>query len=59
LIHFIAQKVASGRIPAAFLSEALFKPINSDDIASAIAHKLLNGGHGNFALRGEKEFTIK
>ena len=59
LIHYIAQKVAAGSIPAPFLSDAVFKPISADDVASAVAHKLLNPGHGHFALRGDKEYSIK
>lgn len=59
LIHYIAQKVAAGSIPAPFLSDATFNPISAQDVASAVAHKLVNGGHGHFALRGEKELTIK
>lgn len=59
LIHYVAQKVAKGSIAAPFLSDATFRPISSDDVASAVAHKLLKGGHGSFALRGEKELTIK
>jgi hypothetical protein len=59
LIHYIAQRVAKGSIAAPFLSEATFKPISSEDVATAVAHKLLNGGHGHFALRGDKELTIK
>jgi uncharacterized protein YbjT (DUF2867 family) len=51
--------VAKGSIPASFLTEARFKPISAVDVGSAVAHKLLNGGHGHFALRGDKEFTIK
>lgn len=59
LIHYVAQKVAKGSIAAPFLSDATFRPISSDDVASAVAHKLQKGGHGHFALRGEKELTIK
>jgi dTDP-4-dehydrorhamnose reductase len=59
LIHYIAQRVAKGSIAAPFLSDATFKPISSEDEATAVAHKLLNGGHGHFALRGDKELTIK
>jgi hypothetical protein len=51
--------VAKGSIPASFLTEARFKPISAVDVGSAVAHKLLNGGHGHFALRGDKELTIK
>jgi uncharacterized protein YbjT (DUF2867 family) len=41
------------------LTEARFKPVSADDVGSAVAHKLLNGGHGHFALRGDRDFTIK
>ena len=51
--------MAKGSIPASFLTEARFKPISAVDVGSAVAHKLLNGGHGHFALRGDKELTIK
>ena len=54
LIHYIAQKVAAGSIPAPFLSEAAFNPISAEEVALAVAHKLLNPGHGHFALRGDK-----
>jgi hypothetical protein len=59
LLHYVAQRVAAGSIAGPFLSNATFNPVSSCDVASAAAHVLANGGHGQYALRGSQSITIK
>ena len=51
LLHYIAQKVASGKIPRGFLQEDVsFNPIHSDDVSKAVSHLIANPSHGHWAL---------
>jgi len=60
LTPYIAQSAFAGKLPASFFNEAAkFSPIHYEDLARAIAHKLENAGHGQFAVRGEEELSIK
>lgn len=59
-MQYLAQRVNKGSLPAAFLSEsAKFRPVHSDDVASAVAHVLSNAGHGHYSLRGSQEVTLR
>jgi hypothetical protein len=59
LLHFAAQSVAKGSIPASFLGQASFRPIHTDDIGRAIAHVQKNGTmHGQHAIRGTEEHKL-
>ena len=38
--------------------DAAFRPVHSEDVASAVAHVLSNAGHGHYSLRGSQEVTL-
>jgi uncharacterized protein YbjT (DUF2867 family) len=59
MIQYLAQCVEKGSLPSSFISEAKFRPVHSEDVASAVAHVLNNAGHGHFSLRGSQEVSLK
>jgi hypothetical protein len=46
LIQYLTQCIDKSFMYPAFMSDAAFRPVNADDVASAVAHVLSNVGHG-------------
>jgi uncharacterized protein YbjT (DUF2867 family) len=59
MLHYMAQKSATSKIPRAFLqNDVHFNPVHSEDVANAVAHVLANPGHGQFAVQGGKAVSL-
>ena len=60
MLHYIAQRVSQGKIKDSFrATDPNWRPVHADDVASVVAGRLDNAGHGHFALQGNTAVSMQ